>query len=431
MQLSLLQSRLAATLVASCLLLALYLTLFTPHFALAAELQDERAPILEHSGDHPDLELRGPLDPTYEPEFTLFDRSIIGRAPAGVTALTNNVPASMNVVVGTTQNFMYTISSVSSREAADEGGSRGLELRSEHTESMDQSARIADRAVDSSNHEEGVIEKRQSTKTIYISANTCQQPEWTNGTAPKAPQLTLYVSKSATNQSPGPGQAANTQDSLTFTGGAVMYSLNTTSDVYIGITASNITGNFSKPYNVEVAISVDMWYHSYNAEADADLIWVDSDSQGSLLMTHNLTKSTDNSTIRAIMNSLPYVMFAQNQIDEVAIDGLHFSYCGLKNYANIAATKNGKFTNMVTTGMTTRGQGSLPKQQFYFSGLNASSSYLGILAQDGNTTITSNGTVSKRESSAPGGGGHVSKATRFTTKSGKYMPPPIQSLHPC
>ena len=89
MQLSQLQSRLAASVLATCFLILLYLALFTPHFALAAEI----------SPSTPLLILRDDITPTnerhealrirvlrYEPAFETFDRSILGRAPEGVTA---------------------------------------------------------------------------------------------------------------------------------------------------------------------------------------------------------------------------------------------------------------------------------------------------------------------------------------------------------
>jgi calcium channel MID1 len=197
-----------------------------------------------------------------------------------------------------------------------------------------------------------------------------------------------------------------------------MYNTTATGDVFLGIHAPNVSAIFSgQTYNFQVAASSDDYFFSYNAEADADLIWVDSDSQGALLITHNLTDSTDPSTTDQIMRTQPYVMFAQNTREEWSINGLQYSYCGLQNNAQIAATKNGKFTSMVTTGMTRRGPGNLPKQQFYFSGLNASASYLGILALNGNGNTSGPGVAA--------GGGHVYRATNFTTKSGPSPPPPF------
>lgn len=420
MQFSLMQSRLVASVVASCLLIGLYITLFTPPFALADEILRAPLPPILDDGQlisHPETKI--PSDPTsYEPEFNVFDRSITGRAPvAAVTPVTNNAAQPMNVVSGTTQVFVFHVSSVSSREASEETW-RELELREEHSGSQDELAGATERRA--SGQSDVAVERRAAARTVYISANTCTQPQSTNGlhTAQGPPQLVLYVSTSPSNQAPGPGQTPETQVELPFNYGAAMYNFTSSTDVYFGVYAPNVTSPYAGTYNVEVAASVDGWYHTYNAEDDANLIWVDSDAQGALLLTHNLTTSNDPSVQSAIINTMPFVMFASNQNDSSA-NGLNYSYCGLRNYAQIQGTKDGKFASMVHTGMTTRGPGGLPKQQFYFSGLNSSSSYMGILAMSGNKP--GNGSLVGRAAGGVGGGGHVFRATNFATKTGRLI----------
>ncbi|KAH8888860.1 hypothetical protein GQ53DRAFT_748774 [Thozetella sp. PMI_491] len=395
MQLSPLQSRLAASAVASCLLVLLYFALFSPQLALAAELKEAFPIILDDADFVGPLPARSPLDPSYEPDFALFDRSIIGRAPAGVTTLQPNVPSSMNVVPGTTQYFMFPAASLSTREGA-------LDLRAEHPGPV----------ADGLQERDGLA--KRANRTVFVSANTCLQPQAIDPTKTTMdpPQLTMYVSTSPFNQAPNPMGDRSKQTWVEFTEGAAMFNTTTSSDLYFGIYAPNVSTVFtSTTYNFQVAASADNWYHSFNVQADADLIWVDSDSQGALLITHNLTDSTDPAMSAKIMQTQPYVMFAQN-VNDRSINGLRYSYCGLANYAQIAAIKNGKFTSMVKSTMTRRGQGNMPKQQFYFSGLNTSSSYLGILASPGNSS-----TAGKRAEGAVGGGGHVFRATNFTTKS--------------
>ncbi|KAK1760803.1 stretch-activated Ca2+-permeable channel component-domain-containing protein [Echria macrotheca] len=388
MQLSPLQSRLAASLMASCLLIIIYFTLFSPHFAMALELQE------------PDQIV------TDEPDIPSFDRSILARAPAGVTALTNNEAMPMNVVPGTTQFFVFTVLPTSSRS---------LELRSEHDGLLapgEEEAVVAVEPPAGAQHRP--LAKRQSSRMVYISANTCEQPRAVNvsTTAQSPPQLTLYVSTSPSNQSPGPlpgpvQRDVDDQVAIEFVEGAVMYNVTTTGDLFMGVSAPEIPSGFDGSFNFRLAASTDAYFYTYNVEDDADLIWVDSDSQGALLITHNLTQSSDPVIEQKVMSTQPYVMFAQNKND-TSIIGLMHSFCGLENHAQIAATKNGQFSAMVSTGMTKRGQGNLPKQQFFFTGLNSSSSYLGILARDGNLT-SGNGQIA--------GGGHVFKATNFSTKS--------------
>lgn len=392
-QLSPLQSRLAASVVATVLLIILYLTLFNPQFALAEELNldspvifDEPMPldISEH-----ELEMRNTM---YEPEFEAFDRSILGRAAtADTTSLSNNVPAAMNIAAGASYVFVFDSSQLSSREE-----STPLELR-------DEPAVGEEVAGD----EEGTLKKR-ATSTVYISANTCLQPSSNSSSTP--PQLTLYVSTSADNTNPGPSEDITDQDEVPFTQGAVMYNLTTSDTVYVAVGASNMTSDFSGIYNVQIAASVDGWYHSYSETAsNISLFWVDSDTTSVLLETSNLTTSRDRAVEEVAMLSTPYAMFAQNDADS-SIDGLQNSYCGLNNNAQIAAVRNGQATTEVTTGMTKRGVGGHPKQQFYFSGLNSSTSYTGILARNVDNSTNTN---------VVGGGGAVLSTTTFQTKSGK------------
>lgn len=394
-QLSPLQSRLAASIIATVLLIILYLSLFNPQFALAEEI-DLGSPIIL---DEPvpldvsprELEMR---DAMYEPEFDAFDRSILGRAAtAETTALENNVPASMNIVAGASSIFAFDSSELSSRE-----NSIPLELRGEAAMEEEVAREV-----------QGALGKR-AANTVYISANTCLQPSSNSTTSSSPPQLTLYVSTSDDNTSPGPSADATQQDEVTFTQGAVMYNLTTSSTVYVAVGAGNMSSDFSGVYNVQIAGSVDGWYHSYTEKAtNIKLFWVDSDTTSVLLETSNLTTSRDGAVEQQMMTSRPYAMFAQNN-DDPSIEGLRNSYCGLDNNAQIAAVRNGQATTEVTTGMTKRGVGAHPKQQFYFSGLNSSTNYTGILARNVNNATNVN---------VVGGGGAVLSTTLFQTKTGE------------
>ncbi|KUI56740.1 Calcium influx-promoting protein ehs1 [Cytospora mali] len=401
MQLSLLQSRLVASAIATILLIILYLSLFPPQFAFAEELNHESPIIFDdatvvHTSD---LELDA-NDGTYEPEFGAFDRSILGRvAKRDVISLTNNVPNQMNLISGTSLVYHFDSSQLSSR--GDEE-SMPLELRGEPGESQ---GGEPDVFVDWDG--EVKLSNRATTKTVYISANTCIQPSANSTTAGEPPQLTLYVSNSTKNTVPGPSADASEQEVRTFTEGAVMFNVTASSDVYLSVAANNVSSEFSGIYNFQIAASVDAWYHSYNESMADELFWVDSDTTSVLLITQNLTYSRSTEVEEGLISSRPYVMFAQNDND-TTINGMRYSYCGLNNYAQIAAVRNGQDTTQVTTGITRRGAGGYPKQQFYFSGLNASSKYQGILARNANATTNPN---------VPGGGGHVLRSTTFETKS--------------
>ncbi|CAN8095417.1 unnamed protein product [Discula destructiva] len=391
-QLSPLQSRLAASVIATILLIILYLSLFNPQFALADEINhgspivfDDPIPV---DTEDRELEMREAI---YEPEFQAFDRSILGRAATtDATGLTNNVPVAMNIDAGTSYIFIFDSTQLSSSEDA------LLELRGE-SGTLEEETRAG-----------GTRMWKRANSTVYISANTCLQPSSNATTSSPPPQLTLYVSNSTDNTAPGPSADATTQDAVPFTEGAVMYNLTTSSETYVAVGAANMSSEFSGIYNVQIAASVDGWYHTYNeTSADVDLFWVDSDTTSVLLMTSNLTTTRDRAVEQQFMTLRPYSMFAQNN-DNPSIDGLRYSYCGLNFNAQIAAVRNGQATTQVTTDMTKRGTGGHPKQQFYFSGLNSSAKYTGILAR--NVDNSSNLNV-------VGGGGSVLSTTHFETKS--------------
>ncbi|ETS80359.1 hypothetical protein PFICI_07888 [Pestalotiopsis fici W106-1] len=412
MQLSPLQSRLAASLAASFLLLVVYLFLFSPQFALAAEILSEHGA----RGDAMDvwalaedmeqataesLDLRSEM---YEPDFPLFDRSVIGRAPSGVTSLTNNVKSNQNLDQGSSVRFVFEIASLSSREI---DSSEAFELRKRQEDPQDTEMFVAEDEQNVTDLSE--IERRATpTKTLWISANTCMQPDRpaANQTFMDPPQLTLYVSTSSDNDSPGPAAPPDNQEVLVFDEGAVMYNMTFSEDVYFTITAPNVSDWFtSSLYNVDVAASVDQSYHSYDADTEPDLVWVDSDSGAALLRTGNLTNSSDTE-----LTTAPYTMFAYSQNDATVV-GVKRSYCGLKEYAEIGGSQS--TTALMSTGLTRRGQGNSTKQEFFITGLNKSSIYEAILVQEPGTT----GSLNKRDDNVAGGGGVVFRQTEFDTKS--------------
>lgn len=400
MQLSPLQSRFAASAIATVLLIIIYFTLFPPQFAFAEEISHGSPIILDGSTglEDADTELDA-RELLYEPEFDAFDRSILGEVTKrDILSLANNVPNQMNLNAGDTLVYLFPSSELSSSHDAS-----SLELRGQAGASDEEEDVFADL------YEPDHLSKRATATTVYISANMCLLPTGNSTTSSEPPQLTLYVSNSTDNTSPGPTADASKQEVVPFKEGAVMFNFTASDDLYMGVSASNVSDEFSGIYNFQIAASVDMWYHSYNESMSDELFWVDSDTTSVLLMTQNLTTTRDKDTEQQLMDSRPYVMFAQN--DAVpSINGMRNSYCGLDNYAQIAAVRNGKETTQITTGITRRGAGGHPKQQFYFSGLNASSRYRGILARNANATTDVN---------VPGGGGHVLRATTFETKSSR------------
>ncbi|EXF75262.1 calcium influx-promoting protein ehs1 [Colletotrichum fioriniae PJ7] len=415
MQLSPLQSRLAASLIASLLLIVLYYLLSTPTFALAAELSGATQPILDDAQFDDSLEQRSSLEPTYEPEFTAFDRSIIGRAPAGVTGLTNNVKVNRNVPGNSTQSFVFEAITIFANffDGTDEAFM--VEPREGSNESISPEL-VSIEGIKPEDEERGLRRRQAQGRTVYISATTCIQPQRAaNNTKEDAPQITMYISTSQDNQTPGPGQNSTLQKEVAFVEGAATFSVNATGDVFIGIGApSKDTDKFTGDWNFDVAASTDDFFHSFDGNP-SELLWVDSDSSAALLTTQNLTTSQNETLIQEIMGSgLPFIMFVENR-EQPTTKGVRRSMCGLENYAQIAAKKGGKFGNLASTLMTTRGAGNLPKQQFFFNGLNASALYSGILVR----TSNSSSSRKRQDGAQSGGGGKVFEATPFETKDGE------------
>jgi calcium channel MID1 len=379
-----LQSRFAACLSASIVLLILYLSLTKPHFAYAAEL-DSRIPSEDHNhyiifndDDNDSLESHGVGE--------IFEDKLGVRAVDGVSALANNDPQNRNIQAGLTQNWVFPKDAVNGPHGVAGPGLPGSTVK----ETVD----------DTVVHE---LRSRQSGNTVYITINTCLQPD-SNSTKAIPPQLQMHVSTSETNQKPGPGSGT----SVDVDGGYGVFQVPTSSDVYVGISAPNTTA-FNGIWNYEIAASNDAPFHGYTAPIVPNLYFVDSDNHAALLITNDTTESPSNSLIYQEWMKMtpPWSVFAVST-NSSAMLGLQRSFCGLKNNAKIAANVN-NITNQNVATMTNRGLGGQPKEQFYITGLEANSQYWATLVMQGNSTNSGNGVI--------GGGGTVWPAINFTTKT--------------
>ena len=421
MQLSPLQSRLAASLIASFLLILVYLFFFFPQIATAVELDSipgSVPPEYDTYETDDDGWIYDRAGPSYEPEFAAFDRSIIGRAPAGVTGLKNNEPWSSNIKPGETITCVFELSSAPDSDSGSDS-TRLRELRRSPGESQttpDGATPDGDESSSTNNNNSLELVRRQEpTRTLYISANTCQQPSRISPdqTSLDPPQLSLFVSKSSDNTSPGPDQDEAEVQFIPFKEGAVMFNTTFTEDVFFSIHAPQVSSeHFSNnlPYNFEIAASIDESYHSVTGEPNWELIWVDSDATGALFTTGNLTSTYDE-----VVDKLPYLLYANNKKDP-RINGIRQSYCGLRREAQIRAPENG-VSGQIMMGLKKGRPGVPTKQEFYIGGLNASSQYISILVKD--RTV---GTTDRRRDVA-GGGGIVFRETEMDTKPGESPPP--------
>lgn len=409
-----LQSRLVASLAATLLLAALYILLFSPHLALADDSLGSFEPptlVLDQSLDvDVDVDVLDVFESSYEPDFALFDRGIVGRQEVIVTPLRNNVALSDNINGGEVKCFRFesgrtrTGTGDNPQETDTEGG---------ETPDAPESQRV----------------RRQSeeTRRVYITASTCEQPHQgdpdEDDTLP--PQLTLLASFSG-DEDGCPRSTSGLPESqwIEFDEGLAVLPVDTAEDVYISVLAPNISDTFRGIYNFNLAASTDEQYHKFSVGAlgNPELLWMDSDSSAALLNTKELTDDKD-LTEKIMEEGPPYVLYVENDNFKV-FEGLTHSACAMSKVALIEATRDnaGRQNQLVRTSLTVRGTGGLPRQQFYFEGLNATTTYNAILVKP----MNSSSILNKRqevglEDGTPGGGGTVYKATPFTTLRGENV----------
>lgn len=399
MQLSLLQSRLVASLAATFCLLAIYFLLLAPRGALAYELSFDSFSSSPAGLDAPNQVDSVGQSPAYEPIFSLFSRSILGRA-GDVIALENDKPLAMNIAQLGGTPICYIVK----KGSLGVGTPLGAGNNQKNSGSDGSTAQNA---------------------TIYLSANTCLQPTLKAGSkSSKVPQLMLFVSNGTTAACPqvssGPnGDEAKGFTAYTFTEGAVTVRSNATTDVYIGVYAPKIADGSDGPYNYEIAASSSEFFHRYqDAKLESELLWMDSDSTSALLVTQNLASDVTESR-RIMGQDPPYQLYVSPQ-DSPRLDGLHHSACGLQMNAPTkpGTSANAKNAGLIKTNITLRGRGGLPKQQFYVVGLNATTTYSGMLVRPANVSVNS-----KRQQdggqNARRPGSIVFGATEFKTNGGE------------
>jgi calcium channel MID1 len=419
-----LQSRLLASVVATCMLIVVWITFQPHHFVYAAELPLAPEDV-EHSQlgqaippDHDALGLERDTQENggvgYTGDFAYFDKHLLGRQTEGVDSLTNNEKKDMEANPGTTKFFMLEKSQLKLRDASP------LELRS--TENVSERDVEEDLEVDGVEGNTSPIRKRQTGSQVFISVNTCKQPvPDTPIMIDDPPQLKLYISTSTNNQKPGP---ESTNDLATapipFVNGSAQFRLQTDSDVYIGVEAPSLTQGWEGSFSFEVAVSTDEYFHSY-MRSDPFMYLIDIDSESGLFITHNLTTDANNSEdVEAWLKveDIPFTMFAfPNTV--WGAKGLEASFCGLKsswstNSSNITIDRT--MTDRYSYNPGREPQYHLPKAQMHIQNLQRNTTYIGMLVMDGGVStqgldVSNNLTV--------GAGGRVWQPFQFTTKAGK------------
>ncbi|KAG8532069.1 uncharacterized protein KY384_003706 [Bacidia gigantensis] len=329
----------------------------------------------------------------YLPDFFGADRSIIGRASDDIQSLSNNAPGRLNIDPGKSQFWTFP-------KTAWRPGPPNPRLPS----TFDQCQSGNSGGVDQ--HPE--LKKRQERQGLFVTINTCGQPNPTSPSASTGPdQLQLYISTSAGNQRPDANNhdhevsvsdgygSTNPNDPISISG-----------DVYIGVAAPASSSGFSGNYNYEITASIDDLY----AKTSEAIIsrFVDGDNHGAIVHTNNVTScnATGNPAVFSFWKDgpPPYSIFVSTP-DDPQLQGLSRSMCALKSNALVSEATD------VDRSIINTKDGGL-KQQFVVKSLNASTSYLAVVALEG--------TSGKSDSIGGGkinGGGTVWGWRNFTTKS--------------
>ncbi|EMC96726.1 hypothetical protein BAUCODRAFT_487083 [Baudoinia panamericana UAMH 10762] len=393
-----LQSRFVASFGTLLLLGLVYWSLSNPHFAYAAELGLDGSGRPRDSEDHirHGTEQNRLAEDGIEPLSVDEDDRVVERAAVASAISANNAPNQLNIQPSNTTLWVYSQDLLQQAAAPAFSG-----LPSDPSVKRDLLEQHSD------------LRRRQDGKTIYISINTCLQPNWNASSVQtgEPPQLTLYVGAASDNSDLGPnGQNQIVQPLME---GFANVSVNANSGTwYIAVSAPALTENYVGVWNYELAVSTDDYYHSADL-GDPFLYLVDTDMTAALLVTNNLTQqnaSTDVFQEWMHLSPPPFIMFATDA-DNMGMAGLRNSYCGWSSHQPIAGSQQdtaGRDTN-VQMGMITRGLGNKPKEQFYITDLNPSSGYVGVLAQPGNSTKSGSGVV--------GGGGKIWKPVAWQTKA--------------
>ncbi|KAJ4348816.1 uncharacterized protein N0V89_010194 [Didymosphaeria variabile] len=415
-KLSPLQSRLLAFAITTCLVVVIWICFQPNYFAYAAEIPVPPE-VVQHSEfealippappDDPPVEIRDGLeedgngDALYAPTFAYFDRSLVGRQEDDLLPLSNNKMMDIDIAPNTTKRFIFKKSQLSQRSVP-EGVpvARGLEDTVNET-------------LDAEGHSgENTLVKRQAQSRIWISANTCRQPVPTTPIISESvAQLTLKVWTSTSSSAARPSASNEAVgNSTTFSSGHTNFTFSTDEDVYMEVTAPSLTEGWVGSWNFEIAASVDDgYYHNYDNSTNF-IYMVDTDSDSTLFITHNMTDFNDTDKVAKWIeehkdDNLPFDIYAFPDEGWSPMMGVERSYCGLKE--QFETSNNLSVLSSITTQF---GQG-LPKGMFNVQGLQTSMNYTGFLALNGTSNMTIDGTKTQ-------GGGLVFKSFQWQTKAG-------------
>ena len=331
----------------------------------------------------------------YEPAFAALSRSIIGRQGSGSSIqLQNNIPSSAQISPGHISSYVFP-SSV---------------LHGPPSSATLVVPPFTKRRVESyveGNYKE--LRKRQDDVEFHLTLSVCSQPSPSNATTAMAPppQLKLFISLTDPQPSNGLDNGAIVPP---VEAGFATYSNPTSDSVYIDVQALDAEG-YSGSYSYELTGSIDAPYAA--VESTPALFLLDSDSNGAMLISTDLTDPDFNNTSKegSWSNLGPRFTIAVVNQNDTQMAGLMQSYCAFRNNTNIVGDFAQSNSSTVEKGLISTSGEAPPKQQFYVSNLNRSSAYYAVMGIPSNYSTAGSG--------QPGGGGTIWPAKSFNTQSGE------------
>ncbi|KAG0354390.1 stretch-activated Ca2+-permeable channel component-domain-containing protein [Gamsiella multidivaricata] len=121
------------------------------------------------------------------------------------------------------------------------------------------------------------------TYAVFISVSTCSAPR---SGADVCPPLVMYVSTSASQPLPGPGQDPKTQ-MVTSNEGLIQFTTYTDKEIFFSLQAPSLQGTWTGDWAVEVGASSQGYVQRY--QDSQGLVLDDTDSTSASFLTHNFT----------------------------------------------------------------------------------------------------------------------------------------------
>ena len=262
---------------------------------------------------------------------------------------------------------------------------------------------------------DGLLRRREVSPSVFVSANICRYPERIDGASSDSPppQLRLLVSPDGADEHPD--SANPTTNTEIFHEGAAMKRISApASTIYFSIEAPELPyDDFAGAWDLEVAVSIDDWYHRFEDDEDSRMLRTVGLDHGSALFTTETLTDDDRETQAILDSEPPYALFVYNA-NSAQLKNVRRSHCGLETYAQIASTNDKGSSSRIATSVTTRGVDKLPRQQFRVEGLDAKTAYTAILVHTGRDTL-----IKRQNGGADSGGVQTFPATDFKTATGR------------